>query len=382
MVSDTPKQTEPDAKPILVSSGAASSRFIAVIAGCAALYLAKSFLLPITLAVIVALTLGPLVYVARRLHIPSFVTASLLLFICGAGILAGAVTLAAPLAEFISDAPRIGAELKDKLKSIREPVESINSVGEEVERLAGSGDDVTTNKVVVKGPGLMSRAADDIMIVAATVVLTLVLSFFLLISRDMFLRKAIRIFPRLSDKKRIFALITDIEHDVSHYLLTVAIINGGLGICVGISFYLLGVPTPHLWAVLAALLNFLPYIGALTGVMLAFGVSLLTFDSISHALVPPLTYLVFTTIEGQFVTPMVLGRRFSMNTVAILISIAFFGFIWGPIGVLVAVPLLIIFKGICERVESLRHIGEFLSGEQLPPDEADEGAAKKQAVNR
>ncbi len=382
MVSDTPKQTEPDTKPVIVHTGAASSRFIALIAGCAALYLGKSFLLPVTLAVIVALTLGPLVYTARRLHVPSFVTAAFLLFLCGAGILAGAVTLAAPLAEFIADAPKIGEELKDKLKSIREPVESINSVGEEVEKLAGSGDDPTASKVVVKGPGLMTRAADDIMVISATVVLTLVLSFFLLISRDMFLRKAIRIFPRLSDKKRIFALITDIEHDVSRYLLTVAIINGGLGICVGISFYVLGVPTPHLWAVLAALLNFLPYIGALTGVMLAFGVSLLTFDSISHALVPALTYLVFTTIEGQFVTPMVLGRRFSMNTVAILISIAFFGFIWGPIGVLVAVPLLIIFKGICERVESLRHIGEFLSGEQLPPDEADEGAAKKPALNR
>lgn len=381
-MSDTVKQNEPDSKSVLVASGGLSTRLIAIVAGCAALYLGKNFLLPITLAVIIALTLGPLVYTARRLHIPSPLTAALLLFLCGAGILAGAVTLAAPLADFIADAPRIGAELKDKLKSIREPVESINSVGEEVEKLAGSGDDSTANEVVVKGPGLMTRAADDIMIVSATVVLTLVLSFFLLISRDMFLKKAIRIFPRLSDKKRIFTLITDIEHDVSHYLLTVAVINGGLGICVGISFYILGVPTPHLWAVLAALLNFLPYIGALTGVLLAFGVSLLTFDTIPHALVPALTYFVFTTIEGQFVTPMVLGRRFSMNTVAILISIAFFGFIWGPIGVLVAVPLLIIFKGICERIESLRHIGEFLSGEQLPPDEAEDGAAGKHAANR
>jgi len=328
--------------------------------------------LPVILAVIIALTFGPLVNAARKLHIPGSLAAALLLFLCGAGVLAGAVTLAAPLAEFVSDSPRIGSELKYKLRSLREPVESINSVGEEVEKITQSKDDTVANEVVVRGPGLMTRAADDIILVAATVVLTLVLSFFLLISRDMFLRKAIHIFPRLSDKKKIFVLITAIEHDVSRYLLTVATINACLVICIGVAFYLLGVPTPHLWAVLAALFNFLPYIGALAGVLLSFGVSLLTFEGISQAFFPPLAYLVLTVVEGQFVTPLVLGRRFSMNTVAILISIAFFGFIWGPIGVLVAVPLLIMFKGLCERVEGLHHIGEFLSGEKLPNEDVEE----------
>ena len=137
---------------------------------------------------------------------------------------------------------------------------------------------------------------------------------------------------------------------------------------VGVLFYLLDVPTPHLWAVLAALLNFLPYIGALIGVLLAFGVSIISFDTLAIAMVPSAVYLVLTIVEGQFLTPMILGRRFSLNTVAILVSIAFWGFMWGPVGVLIAVPLLIIFKVLCERVGGLSHIGEFLSGENIPVD--------------
>tara|TARA_R110000751_G_scaffold8822_10_gene34140 strand:+ start:6931 stop:8115 length:1185 start_codon:yes stop_codon:yes gene_type:complete len=351
------------------SSVAVSLNIIAVIAVCVALYLGQSFFLPIALSIITALTLGPVVSAARRLfHIPSPVSAALLLIICGAGITIGAMTLATPLKEFLSDAPQIGAQLKEKLKSIRSPVDSINSMGEEVEKITSSGGDGKTNEVVVKGPGLIARAADDIMAITATTLLILVLSFFLLVSRDMFFKKAIRIFPKLSDKKKILALIMDVEHDVSRYLLTVAVINACMGMAVGVLFYLLDVPTPHLWAVLAALLNFLPYIGALIGVLLAFGVSIISFDTLAIAMVPSAVYLVLTIVEGQFLTPMILGRRFSLNTVAILVSIAFWGFMWGPVGVLIAVPLLIIFKVLCERVGGLNHIGEFLSGENAPLD--------------
>ena len=349
-----------------------SLKLIALVAVCSALYLAKSFFLPVLLAVITALTLGPLVSAAQRLRIPASVAALVLLVICGTGLLAGTLTLAGPFSEFVSNAHRIGPQLQETLQSLREPMESINSVGEEVEKIAEPANSGPKNEVVIKGPGLVSRAADDVFAIVAMIVLTLVLSFFLLVSRDMFFRKAIRIFPLLSDKKRILTLIKEVEHDVSRYLLTVAIINSCLGICVGVAFHLLGVPTPYLWGVAAALLNFLPYIGALTGILLSFGVSLITFETLPEAVLPAAAYLVLTAAEGQFVTPVVLGRRFSLNTVAILVSIAFWGFMWGPLGVLIAVPMLIIVKALSERVQSLASIGEFLSGERPPPDADDE----------
>lgn len=348
---------------------------IALIAIFFTLYFARAFFVPVVIAMFIALTLGPVVQALRYFRIPGALSAALLIALSGVGIFAGVLTLAAPFADLVDDAPQIAAQLQDRLQALRDPVESINKVGEQVEKIAESQDDSDASEVVVKQPGLITRAADDLIAVFATFVLVLVLSFFLLVSRDLFFGKAVRTFPRLSDKKKVLSLIKEIETDVSRYLLTVAIINVCLGLIIGLGFLLLDMPTPHLWIVLAALLNFLPYVGAMIGILMSFGVAAITFDTLSLALLPAGFYLLLTVIEGQFVTPMILGRRFSMNTVVILLSIAFWGFLWGPIGVLVAVPLLIVFKVLCERVDGLTHFGAFLSGER-PADEEDGSDAK------
>lgn len=349
-----------------------SLKILSLIAIFYTLYFARAFFVPVIVALLIALTLGPMVQALRYLRIPSALSAALLVVVFSIGVLAAVLTLAAPFAQLVDDAPQIGSELQDRLRAIREPVESINKVGEQVEKIAESEDSIGTSEVVVKQPGLITRAADDVVAIFATSVLVFVLSFFLLISRDLFFSKAVQIFPRLSDKKRILSLIRDIERDVSRYLLTVAIINVCLGLIVGSIFLVLGMPTPHLWIVLVALLNFLPYVGAMVGILASFGVAAITFDTLGLALLPAAAYLVVTVVEGQFVTPMVLGRRFSLNTVVILISIALWGFMWGPIGVLVAVPLLIVFKVLCERVDGLEQFGAFISGERPSGEQSDE----------
>lgn len=366
-------QTQTPTEPSINGSAKAPLpvTIIALIAIFFTLYFARAFFVPVVIALFIALTLGPVVQALRYFRIPGALSAALLIALSGLGIFAGVLTLAAPFADLVDDAPQIAAQLQDRLQTLRDPVESINEVGEQVEKIAESQDDSGASEVVVKQPGLITRAADDLIAAFATFVLVLVLSFFLLVSRDLFFGKAVRIFPRLSDKKKVLSLIKEIETDVSRYLLTVAIINVCLGLIIGLGFLLLDMPTPHLWIVLAALLNFLPYVGAMIGILMSFGVAAITFDTLSLALLPAGFYLLLTVIEGQFVTPMILGRRFSMNTVVILLSIAFWGFLWGPIGVLVAVPLLIVFKVLCERVDGLTHFGAFLSGER-PADEQEE----------
>jgi predicted PurR-regulated permease PerM len=360
--TDTPEKNRPDGAQKMVAPF--SIRIIALIAVCSTLYFASAFFIPLVVAVFVALTLGPVVQTLRYIRIPGKVSAALLVVVCSLGVFAAALTLAAPFAQLVNDAPQIGAQLKDRLTAIRKPVESINRVGEQVESITKTEEESREPQVVLKQPGLITRAADDVVAIFATIVLVFVLSFFLLISRDLFVSKTIQMFPRLSDKKRVLALVRDIERDVSKYLLTVALINMGLGLIVGSIFMALEMPSPHLWMVLVALLNFLPYIGGLIGVLASFGVAAITFDTLGQALVPAAAYLSLTVIEGQFVTPLVLGRRFSLNTVVILVSIAFWGFLWGATGVLLAVPVLIVFKVLCERVEGLDRFSTFLSGER------------------
>ena len=138
-----------------------------------------------------------------------------------------------------------------------------------------------------------------------------------------------------------------------------------LGVLVGVAVWMLGMPNPLLWGVLAGLLNFLPYVGAIGGIALSGAVAIISFDTLGQALTVPFAYLLLTLIEGQFVTPYLLGRRFSINIVVILLSIAFWGFMWGAAGVFVAVPILIILKAVADQFEELASLSEFLSGSDV-----------------
>jgi len=340
------------------------TKIITAILLCAALYFARSFFVPIALAFIIALTLSPLVQFGRRYSIPASLGAAIIITGLAGAIAVGASNFATPLANMITEAPRTAALLKTKLKLVHGSLKSINKAGEEVEKLSTDTDKAPAQEVVVKQPGILTRAADDVLSFAVTTVFTLVLTYFLLTSRDMFLRKVIKIMPRLSDKKKALSVAKDIENDVSKYLLTVSMINTMLGIVIGTAFWLLGMPNPLLWGIIAGFLNFLPYIGSGLGMLASTAVAIISFPTLSSALLIPAAYLFITALEGQFLTPMILGRRFSLNTVIILVSLAFWGFLWGPAGVLIAVPILIIFRVMCEHIGGLAATGEFLSGEE------------------
>jgi predicted PurR-regulated permease PerM len=197
---------------------------------------------------------------------------------------------------------------------------------------------------------------------AGMIGIALIVGFFLLLEGDTLLNNILNITPRWTDKKNTVQLVYKLEDGVSKYLLTVSLINIALGVAVAIAMWLLGVPNAMLWGVLATLLNFIPFLGALLGVVIIFLVSVFSFDSLGYALVPPSVFLILTTIEGNFITPSLVGRSVSVNSVAVLLSLILWGWLWGIGGAFVGVPLLIIFKLICDQFERTAPIGALLSG--------------------
>ncbi len=348
-----------------------------------ALGYARAFLLPVLFAFMLALILRPVVrYLARR-RVPEFLTAlGLVLWVLAAAGL-GFYFLSAPLSALLTDLPRIANEIEVKLIDFRTTSEHIQAVTEKIENLGKQDTPSPTEvqKVEVAQPGLLSSVAANAPDAAARGIFALVLLLFLLSSGDLFYAKIVRAMPTFGDKKKALGIALDIERELSRYLGTITLINAGLGICVGLALWLIGIPNPILWGVLAGVLNFIPYIGSLVGVALVGTIALGTLPTLSHALLAPLAYLALTTIEGQVVTPVLVGRRLALNPVTLFLGIAFWGWLWGVVGMLFAVPLMVAVKIFCSHIDGLTTISDFLSTEnQDEEDKPDERPGPPPAI--
>ena len=340
-----------------------------------ALGYARAFLLPVLFAFMLALILRPVVrYLARR-GIPEFLTSlTLVLSVLGAAGL-GFYFLSAPLSALLTDLPRIANEIEVKLIDFRTTSENIQAVTEKIESLGKTDTPGPSEvqKVEMAQPGLLSSVAANALDAAARGIFALVLLLFLLSSGDLFYAKIVRAMPTFSDKKKALGIALDIERELSRYLGTITLINAGLGICVGLALWAVGIPNPVLWGVLAGVLNFIPYIGSLIGVALVATIALGTLPTLSHALLAPLAYFALTTIEGQVVTPLLVGRRLALNPVTLFLGIAFWGWLWGVIGMLFAVPLMVAVKIFCSHIDGLTTISDFLSTENQDEDDKPDG---------
>jgi predicted PurR-regulated permease PerM len=214
--------------------------------------------------------------------------------------------------------------------------------------------------VELKQPGLLDGLFSRTWNFLFELMVVVILLYFLLASGDLFLRKLIHVLPRFQDKRKAVQIAREVEDNISTYLITVALINACLGTTGGIAFWLLGMPDPWLWGALGALLNFIPYLGALSVISLTGLVAAATFPSLGHALLVPASYLGLSIIEGNFINPWIVGRRLTLNPVVIFLGLTFWGWLWGIPGALLAVPMLAMFKIFCDHIEPLAPIGEFL----------------------
>ena len=332
-----------------------------------AFYFARTFFLPLMLALLVTLTFSPMVRYLRRQGIPSVVSAVLLVLALLAFLGSAALKLSDQVSQLITDSPAIAQRIEERFAPLREPLRRVMNASAQLEELSNAGSP-PTEKVVVAQPGLAAWAANTMGGLSTTLGATLVLVLFLLSSGDLFLHKLVRILPTFSDKKRSVRLVHDVEFEVSRYLLTITAINLCFGAAVAVAMAVLGMPNPLLWAAVATALNFIPYVGAAIGVGATFVAALVTYGSIGPAFLPPAAYLLFHTFESAFITPLILGRRLELNVVVIFISLAFWSWIWGIVGALIAVPILVVIKVFCDNFPGLAPFGEFLSGNNTAAD--------------
>ena len=336
---------------------------ILILCAVFATYFARDFLLPVTLACLIAMTLRPVIRWLSRRGVPAWAAAGGFAVILLAGGLAAGYLLSGPISVWIADAPEIQRVLMDKLRAIRASFEQFARITKNIQEAATPANDPGVQEVVVKESGLpeflwlaVGYPAVYIFMFAGAVILSL----FLMASGDLLYEKLVKVMPTLTDKKNALRIVHDVEQEVSAYLLALTAINAGVGVAVAAAFYVLGMPTAYLWALLAFAVNFIPYAGPLAGVVLSGLISIVVFDSLGYALLAPAVYTAIITIENQFVSPFVLSRRLQLNSVAVLLALAFWGWIWGIAGIVVAVPLLVTLRVFSSHLESLAGVGEFL----------------------
>jgi predicted PurR-regulated permease PerM len=166
--------------------------------------------------------------------------------------------------------------------------------------------------------------------------------FFFLIGRAQLRQVLVVFFENREARLRMLRILNDIEHNLTSYLSLVAVINFFVGIMAFAVAYAVGLPSPLVWGALGFLLNFVPYLGALMMEVILFGVGLVTFPTLGQALIAPLLYLAATTLEGHFITPAVMGKHLLLNPLTVFLALVFWTWLWGPIGALLAVPILIV----------------------------------------
>ena len=330
-----------------------------IIASFYTLYFARALILPLTLALLLNFLLRPVVRVLKKIRIPELAGAALVIIALLGSASYGAIRLSGPAAEWINKAPESLHQMESKVGFLRKPLEGVNNAVEELKSIARMGAEKKP-EVEIKPPGITDAVLTGTREVVAKSSVMFILLYFLLASGDLFLRKLVKFFPTLQKKKEIVRITREVEHRTSRYLYTVTVINILMGASVGVGMYLIGMPNPLLWGAMAGFLVFLPYIGPLIGISVVTLVAFLTFDSVGRILLAPAIYIVLETIQGQIVTPMVLGLRFTLNPVAIFVWLIFWGWMWGLVGAMLAFPMLTIFKIFCDHVRPLAPIGEFL----------------------
>ncbi len=327
---------------------------VATLGVCFTLWAAQGLVLPILLAMFFALVGNPIIRGLRRLWIPRFLAA--LLVLLGGMSLAGllALQLAEPASEWVRQVPREMHELAPKLRELSKPMQDANEAAVNIARAAG-GEDGKQPEVVrteVNDP-YKSLTATPKMV--ASVLAVVLLTLFFMIYGDDLVRHALALLPGRQQKKVTVEILNSIEREISRYVLTISVINVVVGLVFAGVLYLLGVPLAEalLWGTMAAILNFAPYVGPLIGMLVMLLMGFVAFDDLWRSLLPAAIYLAIHTLEGQIITPIVLGQRMRLSPLVLILSLMLMGWLWGIVGLLLAVPLLVCVKLVLERIEGM-----------------------------
>ena len=317
-------------------------------------YFAASLLLPILIAAFTAMLLNPLLRLLRRLWMPGWLAALLVVGGLVAALAGVGLLLYEPAMETARDLPREMRQVAPKLRQLVQPIEEASRVTDALQTIQTTRPDAPRQVEVVPARPTFTEVLSSSGETLAQVLAAMILVYFFLVFGEALLRRAVEIAPTLAQKRITVEIVRNIQSDMSRYMLTITIINLALGLTTAGVMWLLGMPSPLLWGAVAGLLNYAPYVGPVAAALVLAVAGLFHFDSLGAALLPSAAYLGLNAVEGQFLTPLLLGNSLSLNPVIILLWLMFWGWLWGIPGFLLGVPMLVCFKIICARIEGLQ----------------------------
>ncbi len=373
------KPASREVTPVLHRAGVQTVALVtlAVLAVFYTLSVAADVILPFLLAVVLNLLLQPPMRLLReRLRLPASL-AALVVIVLLFGLLATiGAAISVPAADWLARIPQSLPRLQQQLKALDGPIQYAQHGMEQIRHLlaaGGQGAAPPANAAAAGGqpagggvslPSGLGGVGLSLLLGTqhffSRLFMLVIVLFFLLASGDSLLRNLVDVMPNWNEKRRVVVIAHEIEAQVSGYLVTITLMNLLVGVANGLSTWACGMPNPLLWGTLAFLLNYVPILGPLTGVVVFFFVGLFTFNVVWFALLPPGIYLLIHMLEGETLTPMLLARRFTLNPVIIIVSLFFWDWIWGVPGALLSVPLLAICKIVCDHIPSLAPLGHML----------------------
>jgi predicted PurR-regulated permease PerM len=322
---------------------------MAILACGVFLFVAGKLVVPILAAIAVGMTVGPVIGYATKRGVPAWLAAVVtLLLLIGVTNLA-AIMLAQPVTELIGRAPELGNAIREKLQLFDRPLAAFYELQTALGLgLSAPGVEVSNSRVLEGVVTVVTPAAVQF---AMQLVLFFGTLFFYIIGRDEFRKYAVNWFADREARLRALKILNDIEDNMGGYLIVVTAINLSLGVVTVAMAYLLGLPAPLLWGALAFGLNYIPYVGPAIMYVLLFVIGLMTYPTFLGALLPPGVFMAITLVEGQFLTPAIVGRRvLSIHPLSIFLGIAFWAWLWGPMGAFLATPILIAGRVIYDHV--------------------------------
>jgi predicted PurR-regulated permease PerM len=322
----------------------------------AVLYLAKAFFLPVVMAFVVGTMLSPAASFLERGRIPRAVAAVLIVTAVGAGATFMVGLISAPLMDWTTRLPELASQLKDKLHAFDRPLALWQELQHMVGGSSGSMGSFEMPKVDWVQPTIefLSPTFTEFLLFFATLIL------FIASWKD--LRRALILtFGDRDARLRMLRILNEIEVHLGNYLLTVTMINAGVGIATGIACAVTHMPNPAGLGALAATLNFVPIIGPVAMFVILLVVGVIALPTLGAGVMAALAFVGIAFIEGHFVTPTIIGRRLALNALAVFLALAFWTWLWGPMGGFLSSPLLIVGLIIKEHLMPS-------DGPQLPAD--------------
>jgi predicted PurR-regulated permease PerM len=332
------------------------------------LYFAHTAFVPVALALLFALILSGPVEALHRTHIPRSVSASLILIFVLTALVAIVVSMWTPAQGWFAKAPQTMAMIKRKINPVSRVINHMDELRKDAGAMGSQGHSNAAAPPVAAAAESAPALILDVGGSAIAGMLTfLIVTLFLLTGGPPMMARMTAAFAGNLNASNVLHIIDKVRAEVGHFYVTTTLINVTLGVATGLAMWGWGMPTPYLWGALAAVLNFIPYAGAGTTLLVITLVAVVSFDTLGHILGVAGTYVALAAIEGQIVQPLLVGRRMEVNPLLIFLGLWFGGLFWGIAGIILATPTLVALKVIAENTKSGRPMMEFLGPNDQTP---------------